>query len=117
MRWVDNAHLPCLLPQHGEGKKHERRIFLENWQHDLVAEAPWAFLRGCIRSDGCVYVNRTGPSEYLSYGFHNHSTEILDLSERVCRAVDLDCRRTAHDVRSYRRASVGPLLEHVGVKR
>jgi len=40
VRWVYNAHLPCLLPQHGEGKKHERRIFLENWQHDFVAEAP-----------------------------------------------------------------------------
>ena len=23
---------------------------------------PWPFLRGCIRSDGCVFVNRTGPS-------------------------------------------------------
>ena len=54
---------------------------LETWQR-LVGAAPWAFLRGCIRSDGCVFVNRTGRYEYLSYGFTNYSSDILDLFER-----------------------------------
>jgi hypothetical protein len=81
-----------------------------------VSVAPWAFLRGCIRSDGCAYVNRTGRYAYLSYGFHNHSADILDVFEAVCREVGLECRRTVHDVRIYRRASVARMLEEVGTK-
>jgi hypothetical protein len=117
VRWVYNAHLTSLFPQHGSGKKHERPIRLEDWQREKVSAAPWAFLRGCIRSDGCAYVNRTGPNEYLSYGFHNHSADILDLFEGVCREVGIECRRTVHDVRIYRRASVARTLEEVGLKR
>jgi len=41
-----HRHWSCLLPQHGAGKKCDRRILLEPWQEALVAEAPWAFLRG-----------------------------------------------------------------------
>lgn len=48
--WIYHGHLSCLFPQHGPGKRHERRIVLESWQADLVREAPWAFLRGLIRS-------------------------------------------------------------------
>jgi hypothetical protein len=40
--------------------KHERPIVLEPWQRELVAATPWALLRGLIRSDGCVFINRTG---------------------------------------------------------
>jgi Homeodomain-like domain len=58
--WVCHRHLSCLFPQHGPGKKHERPIELEPWQHGLVGAAPWAFVRGCIRSDCCSFVNRTG---------------------------------------------------------
>jgi hypothetical protein len=115
--WVYSMHLPCLFPQHGIGKKHERRIELQPWQREKVAAAPWAFLRGCIRSDGCAYVNRTGRYTYLSYNFHNYSSDILDLFERVCRAVGLECRRTVHDVRIYRRSSVARMLDEVGMKR
>jgi hypothetical protein len=25
----------------------------------LIEQAPWAFIRGCIRSDGCAFINRT----------------------------------------------------------
>lgn len=72
--WVYSGHLGCLFPQHGPGKKHERRIELELWQVAIVAAEPWAFLRGCIRSDGCVFLNRTGRYEYLSYCFDNRSS-------------------------------------------
>jgi hypothetical protein len=44
-----SRHLSCLFPQHGAGKKHDRRIRLEAWQKQLVEAAPWAFIRGCIR--------------------------------------------------------------------
>ena len=114
--WAHSSHLSCLFPQHGDGKKHERPIVLEPWQQEFVDAAPWAFLRGCIRSDGCVFVNRTGRYEYLSYDFANRSSDILDLFEATCRAVGLRPRRYARAVRLYRREDVGALLDHVGQK-
>jgi Homeodomain-like domain len=113
---VYSRHLSCLFPQHGAGKKHHRPIVLEPWQEDHVGAAPWAFLRGCIRSDGCVYVNRTGPYEYLSYDFANWSADILDIFERTCRALGLRPRRYEKSIRLYRRADVARLVEHVGTK-
>ena len=113
---VDHRHLPCLFPQHGSGRKHERSMRLEPWQHTLRQAAPWSFLRGCIRSDGCVFVNRTGRYSYVSYDFSNRSTDILDLFEDTCSAVGVDCRRYEHHIRVYRRASVDLLLDHVGRK-
>jgi len=44
---------PTLLPQHGKGRKHTRRIALEPWQETLVASRLDQFLRGLIQSDGC----------------------------------------------------------------
>jgi len=75
-----------------------------------------AFLRGCIRSDGCVFVNRTGRYEYLSYGFSNYSSDILDLVESTCLAQGLRPRRYARAIRLNRREDVARLLRHVGMK-
>jgi hypothetical protein len=113
---VDHGHLPCLFPQHGPGRKHERAIRLEPWQQATLGDAPWSFLRGCIRSDGCVFVNRTGRYRYLSYDFANRSRDILDLFEQTCSRVGVDCRRYDRHIRVYRRASVAALVEHVGLK-
>ena len=68
-----HRHWTCLFPQHGPGKKHDRAIELEPWQRALVAEARSLLLRGLIRSDGCVFINRTGRYEYESYDFANLS--------------------------------------------
>jgi hypothetical protein len=110
------GHLACLFPQHGPGKKHERRILLEDWQRSIVEAEPWSFLRGCIPSDGCVFVNRTGRYSYLSYGFANYSADILDLVESTCHAQGLRPRRYARAIRLNRRDDVARLLEHVGLK-
>ena len=114
--WVYSTHLSCLFPQAGAGKKHERPIVLEPWQEQLVAAAPWRFLRGCIRTDGCVFVNRTGPYEYLSYDFRNLSQDILGLFEHTCRSLGLSPRRTRDSIRLNRRPDVARLQEHVGIK-
>ena len=50
---VSWKHWPCLFPQHGPGRKHERRIVLEDWQREVVTAHPAAFLRGLFHSDGC----------------------------------------------------------------
>jgi hypothetical protein len=110
------SHLPCVFPQTGAGKKHERRIELEDWQWRLVEAAPWPFLRGCIRSDGCVFVNRTGRYGYLSYDFKNLSGEIRAMFEIVCDLVGVEYRTYRRHVRICRRDSVELLVRHVGVK-
>jgi hypothetical protein len=113
---VYHGHLSCLFPQHGAGKKHERPIALEPWQRAIVETAPWSFIRGCIRSDGCAFVNRTGPYEYLSYGFSNYSTGILAEFVATCEFVGMRPRHNARHVRLNRREDVAELLEHVGLK-
>jgi hypothetical protein len=124
---VYSRHLSCLFPQHGPGRKHERRIELEPWQLEHVHQAPYSLLRGLIRSDGCCFVNRTDvhrsqPYEYVSYHFANMSHDIIDLFLAACRRVGIDdCRvnrssRGLWNVRVNRRASVALLLENVGTK-
>jgi hypothetical protein len=113
---VHHRHASCLLPQHGPGKKHDRPIELEPWQTALVHAAPWSFIRGCIRSDGCCFVNRTGRYEYRSYCFDNISAEIRELFVDACEQVGVACRPAGTSVRIYRRASVALMLEHVGLK-
>lgn len=58
--WVTNSskQWPCLFPQHGPGKKHQRRIELTDWQVRVVERHPRELLRGLIHSDGCRVINR-----------------------------------------------------------
>jgi hypothetical protein len=114
--WVYHGHLACLFPQHGPGKKHERPIILEPWQETLVDAAPWAFLRGCIRSDGCTFVNRTGKYEYLSYEFTNLSPDIRALFVRACARTGVQTRGYGKRIRICQRPSVRLMVEHVGIK-
>jgi hypothetical protein len=114
--WLYHGHLSCLFPQHGPGKKHERPIVLEPWQRDLVDAAPWALLRGLIHSDGCVFVNRTGKYEYLSYEFKNKSADIRELFLATCDRVGVACSVSGVRIAIYRRPSVALMWEHVGGK-
>ena len=115
--FLDHQHLACLLPQHALGKKHLRTLALEPWQSDLVATSPWRFLRGCIRSDGCVFINRTGPYEYLSYDFANLSHDLLEFFASTAERAGLHPRRYAKRVRLYWRDDVRRLTVEVGTKQ
>jgi hypothetical protein len=80
-------HWPCLFPQHGPGKKHDRQIALEPWQQDIVDAHPWEFIRGLVHSDGCRITNWTTRIvagerkryEYPRYFFTNLSDDIRQL--------------------------------------
>ena len=113
---VYSRHLPCLFPQHGPGKKHERPIALEPWQRAAVEHAPMNFIRGCIRSDGCYYINRTGPYRYPSFTFANRSEHILRLFQWACDLAGIRFSRSADSVRVYRRETVEVLLRTIGPK-
>lgn len=113
---VYSSHLGCLFPQHAPGKKHERRIELEPWQSACLEAAPWRFLRGCIRSDGCTFVNRTGPYSYLTFEFRNLSSDIRGLFAGACEMVGVEYRLHSERVRINRRSSVQKMVANVGVK-
>lgn len=116
---VYSRHLPCLFPQHGIGRKHTRPIVLEEWQRVCLVTAPMNFIRGCIHSDGCYFINRTGRYRYPSYEFVNLSEDIADLFAQACDQVGILYRRyRTHrsSIRIYRRESVAVLLRTVGPK-
>ena len=59
-----SKHWPCLFPQHGPGRKHERRIELAAWQQDLIDLDPRPLLRGLLHSDGCRVLNWVNGTPY-----------------------------------------------------
>jgi len=75
---------PTVLPQHGPGRKHERRIILAPWQDDIFRVYPEDFVRGCVDSDGCRHRRIVGGRDYPAYSFCNHSEDILGLFGRAC---------------------------------
>ena len=84
---------PEAFPQHGPGRKHERRIELAAWQREIVDRFPQEFLRGLLHSDGCRTVNRfktTLPSgrvaeyAYPRWFFSNRSADIRALFCEYC---------------------------------
>jgi hypothetical protein len=112
-----SKHWPCLLPQHGPGKKHLRPIRLEPWQEVLVKEAPEEFIRGLIDSDGCRVVANDRGVKSIRYHFSNRSDDIRGL---FCAALDQLgipwTRPRWFEVAVYRKAAVARLDEFVGPK-
>ncbi|HET6876275.1 MAG TPA: hypothetical protein VFH38_01960 [Jatrophihabitans sp.] len=115
-------HWPCLFPQHGPGRKHERRIVLAPWQQELVETHPWPLIRGLIHSDGCRATNRVRAHgttyAYPRYFFSNKSADILAIFTDALDRVGVQWRLNRYDsVSVARRTSVARLDEHVGAKR
>ncbi|WP_018567552.1 hypothetical protein [Streptomyces sp. PsTaAH-124] len=126
---VYSKHLRCLFPQHGPGKKHERRIALEPWQEEIVEAHPWEFIRGLIHSDGCRITNWTTrlvggqPKryEYPRYFFTNKSDDIRRLFTDALDKVGVEWSTLARgsdpfNISVARRASVALMDAHIGPK-
>lgn len=124
-----SRHLWCLFPQHGPGKKHERRIALEPWQQDIVDAHPWEFIRGLIHSDGCRITNWTTRMvagerkryEYPRYFFTNKSDDIRKLFTDALDKVGVGWTTLARgsdpfNISVARKASVALMDTHVGPK-
>jgi hypothetical protein len=81
---------PCLFPQHGSGKKHERRIWLADWQQELAEQSPEALIRGLIQSDGCRFINTgRGNWSHPRYVFGNVSSDITSIFCTACDRLGL----------------------------
>lgn len=113
-----SKHWPCLLPQHGSGRKHERAICLEPWQENLIAKATKSFVRGLVHSDGCRVVANDRGIRSVRYHFSNRSEDIKGL---FCAALDglgIEWTRPSdRDIAIYRKSSVKLLDEFIGPKQ
>ena len=108
---------PCLFPQHGAGRKHERRIALVPWQEAIVELEPGKLLRGLIHSDGCRILNRVNGTDYPRYFFSQVSMDIQELFRRTCGKLGIECANNRwNSISVARRHSVAKLDAIVGSK-
>lgn len=120
-----SKHLPCLFPQHGPGMKHMRKIALEPWQEEIVAEFTEEFIRGLIHSDGCRSMNRVRRPlkggdrwyEYVRYTFVNESADVRELYAQALDHLGIAWKQSNRRTISVaRREAVARLDEFVGPK-
>ncbi|WP_369689386.1 helix-turn-helix domain-containing protein [Mycobacterium malmoense] len=112
-----SKHSPCLLPQHGPGRKHLRPIRLEPWQKVLVTRATEEFIRGLIDSDGCRVVANDRGVRSVRYHFSNRSDDIRGLFTAALDHLGIPWTRPSEYVIAvYRKAAVARLDEFVGPK-
>ncbi len=116
---------PKLFPQHGPGRKHERKIELEGWQREIVVAFPHQFIRGLIHSDGCRCLNtftvkgKNGLKEYSypRYFFTNYSTDIQGIFTDTCDQLGIRWTRSNwRNISISHRDSVALLDAFVGSK-
>lgn len=101
----------ALIPQHGPGRKHLRRIHLEEWQEEIVlAGNAREFVCGLLHSDGCRSINRVvtrGRSyEYARYFFSNRSEDIHGLFREALAVGGMRSTRSGWHQSVARRADV-----------
>ena len=113
-----SKHWPCLFPQHGPGRKHERRIELTAWQQELVDRDPRSLVRGLLHSDGCRVLNWVNGTPYPRYHFSNVSADIRGIFGRACDQLGIEWRpNNRYSLSVARRGSVALLDAFVGPKR
>jgi hypothetical protein len=113
-----SKHWPCLFPQHGPGRKHERRIELATWQQELVDRDPRPLIRGLLHSDGCRVLNWVNGTAYPRYHFSNVSADIRGIFGWACDQLGVEWRpNNRWSLSVARRGSVALLDEFVGPKR
>ena len=114
---LSSKHWPCLLPQHGPGRKHTSRIALEPWQQALVDLDTEEFILGLIQSDGCrVVANDHGVSS-IRYHFSNRSEDMPGLFTAALDTLGITWTRSSRHIASvYRKAPTARLDEFAGPK-
>jgi hypothetical protein len=118
-------HWPCVFPQHGPGRKHERKLTLEPWQREIVERHPADFLRGLFHSDGCRSNNwatrRVAGDmkryEYPRWQFTNNSADIMRWCQEALDLLEIPWRQSYWKTVSVStRAGVARLDDLIGLK-
>jgi hypothetical protein len=122
---VSWKHWPCLFPQHGPGRKHERTLGMQAWQWEIVEAHPGDFLRGLFHSDGArvrnwatrVVAGEVKRYDYPRWQFVNHSTEIRAWCGQALDLVGVEWRPSSrYTISVSRRESVARLDALIGHK-
>lgn len=112
-----SKHWPCLFPQHGPGKKHDRRIVLEPWQQAIVDKQTKEFVLGLIHSDGCRVVANDRGVASVRYHFSNMSEDIIGLFTAALDRLEIPWTRSTKKIVSiYRKSATAQLDAFVGPK-
>jgi hypothetical protein len=124
---VSNPVILAAFPQHGPGRKHDRKIELVDWQRELTYANPAALIRGLIHSDGCRTVNRfktklpsgrVAEYEYPRYFFSNLSADIRAIFCEHCELLGIRWTQSnSRNISVSHKKSVAILEEVVGPKR
>lgn len=114
-------HWPCLIPQHGPGKKQDRSITVTTWQREILQDHPDRFTRGLFHSDGSRFINRVRHGSktytYPRYTFVNESADIMGLCQQALDRLGIAWRMARRNALSVaRREAVAALDAHVGPK-
>jgi hypothetical protein len=119
-------HWPEVLPQHGPGRKHDRKIELAEWQREILDRFPHEFLRGLLHSDGCRTVNRfqtrlpsgrVAEYAYPRWFFSNRSADIRGLFCEYCERLGIRWTQSnPRNISVSHRTSVALLDSFVGAK-
>jgi hypothetical protein len=122
---VSWKHWPCLFPQHGPGRKHERVLDMTEWQWEIVASHPADFLRGLFHSDGCrvnnwatrVVAGEKKRYDYPRWQFVNESADIMRWCGEALDLLGVRWRQTSRRTLSVsRREAVQRLDSLIGPK-
>lgn len=119
-------HWPCLFPQHGPGRKHQRALGMRSWQWDFVEDHPADFLRGLFHSDGCraknwasrIVAGQKKRYDYPRWHFTNESAEIMEWCQQALDMLDIAWRQSSRRMLSVsRRDAVSRLDDLIGLKQ
>jgi hypothetical protein len=124
--WAYAPDWPNLFPQHGRGRKHQRKIELVPWQRAITYRYVREFIRGLIHSDGSRCINRfsvklpsgrVGRYEYPRYFFTNYSADIRRIFCDHCKLLGIRWTQSnPRNISVSHRDSVALLDEFVGPK-
>jgi hypothetical protein len=114
--YVYSNKLPTLFPQHGNGRKHNRKIELFNWQKDIISYK--YLLMGLFHSDGCHYFNNIKGKKYESYSFSNVSKDIHGIFQNCCKTLNIEYTKSSKSSNTEirQRNSVEYLKNNIGTK-
>ena len=109
--------LPILFPQHGPGPKHDRRIFLAQWQRSITFVHTEEFIRGLIHSDGSRFIANQRSNHriyrYPRYCFSNRSSDIMRVFCEHLDLLEVEWTLARSDVAQIARADSVALLDTV----
>ena len=113
---IFDKYLPIYFPQHGEGKKHDRKIELSDFQLENIDYGN--LMRGLFISDGSYYLAK---QKYERYNFTNKSLDIINIFRDCLNYFDIShgCRikqNGIYVVEIQKKSEVVKMKDLVGIK-